>query len=170
LRDDTNNPQDNSVSNETIANLQAENQDLSAELEAVKAELAKTKETLQTELQEVQDKLEKICAGEDCNFNNNTVENAGETLRNVPPYASALYQNIPNPTPTQRVTKIPFFIIKNAKTASIVISDLNGRSLENIKVAQREFGHLDNMNAGVYPYTLYVNGKVIDTKQMVILK
>lgn len=83
-----------------------------------------------------------------------------------------LGQNIPNPFDNSTV--IPFRIPKGCTSASIVISEFaTGRMITVIPVscsethAMIEAGSLAN---GSYIYSLYVDGKVIDTKQMELLK
>lgn len=83
---------------------------------------------------------------------------------------ASLEQNIPNPAKNSVI--IRFWIPQNTSNAFLIIADANG------KVIQR-FDHLEggaseveipatHLSPGVYPYTLFINGKPIDTKQMVI--
>jgi hypothetical protein len=80
-----------------------------------------------------------------------------------------LYQNQPNPFSDKTTIKVQ--LKADAKDAFIIISSLQGETLQTIPV----FGEGDvEINAGILPsgsyiYSLSVNGKVIDTKRMVVL-
>ena len=81
-----------------------------------------------------------------------------------------LGQNIPNPFDNS--TLIPFRIPKNCHDASIMITNTSlGEVVSVIPVSCNE-DHLSidagTLSSGTYSYTLYVDGKMIDTKQMVI--
>jgi len=88
------------------------------------------------------------------------------------PEAPLLSQNIPNPAAGNTI--IPFRIPKNCKSASIVIADAgSGRIVNAIPVSCSEThlaingGMLAN---GSYIYSLYINGKRVDSKQMILTK
>lgn len=83
---------------------------------------------------------------------------------------NALFQNVPNPTNTS--TTIDCYLESNVSKAIIAIYDLNGSQLKEypiynqgkntIKIEANEF------KPGMYMYSLLVDGKLIDTKRMVI--
>lgn len=81
-----------------------------------------------------------------------------------------LGQNTPNPFNIR--TKITCNISENANSSYVMISDILGRKIENIPIAQK--GQIDifidgtNFASGIYVYSLIVDGKLIDTKRMVI--
>lgn len=83
-----------------------------------------------------------------------------------------LGQNIPNPF--ENTTIIPFRIPKNCNDASIVFTETStGRIVRVIPVSCGET-QLDIeaglLSSGSYSYSLYVNGSLIESKQMVIAK
>lgn len=83
-----------------------------------------------------------------------------------------LGQNIPNPA--AKNTIIPFRIPKNCNSASIVISEVGtGRIVTAIPVSCSET-HLaidgGTLASGSYTYSLYINGKLVDSKQMILTK
>ncbi len=83
-----------------------------------------------------------------------------------------LGQNIPNPF--DNTTIIPFRIPKNCNGASIVIAEsVTGRIVTAIPITCSET-HIaveaGNLASGSYSYSLYVDGRMIETKQMVITK
>ncbi|WP_055443205.1 T9SS type A sorting domain-containing protein [Lacinutrix himadriensis] len=81
-----------------------------------------------------------------------------------------LYQNIPNPF--NGTTSIKYYVPTSNKSAAIVFSNTSGQIIDNVsltKLGDHElFFNSDSLASGMYYYTLYVNGRKIDTKKMVI--
>lgn len=83
---------------------------------------------------------------------------------------NALFQNVPNPTNSS--TTIDCYLDSNVSKAIIAVYDLNGLQLKEysvynqgkntIKIEANEF------KPGIYMYSLLIDGKLIDTKRMVI--
>jgi len=88
------------------------------------------------------------------------------------PGAPLLGQNIPNPAAGNTI--IPFRIPKNCKSASIVIAEAgSGRIVNAIPVSCSETHLAINsgmLASGSYTYSLYINGKWVDSKQMILMK
>ncbi|MDQ3073290.1 MAG: T9SS type A sorting domain-containing protein, partial [Bacteroidota bacterium] len=82
---------------------------------------------------------------------------------------SVLFGNSPNPSNGQ--TTIYYRLSTKAQRAEIFISDAGGKDIVRTQVLQGS-GSLAvdciTYPAGMYFYSLIVDGKVIDTKQMVI--
>lgn len=83
-----------------------------------------------------------------------------------------LQQNSPNPF--RRETNIEYFVPPGYQTASIHISTVEGKVVRQIELAQsgRSILHLKTgtFPSGTYQYSLIIDGKLIDTKRMVIVK
>jgi len=83
-----------------------------------------------------------------------------------------LSQNAPNPFTNN--TKIEYFIPINAKTAMMSFVDINGKEIKRIKIDHTGFGTLNvelkDLSSGIYAYTLIVDNKTVDTKEMVLNK
>lgn len=83
-----------------------------------------------------------------------------------------LYQNVPNPFYER--TTITYFIDNNSNNASLSIYNMNGRLIKTVSIQAFGKGEIiigaEELEAGVYVYTLVVDGVVVDTKQMVITK
>ncbi|HTF27291.1 MAG TPA: T9SS type A sorting domain-containing protein, partial [Flavitalea sp.] len=81
-----------------------------------------------------------------------------------------LKQNAPNPFRSNTV--ISYYIPENAGHAQIRIVDINGRLIKTFNAPKGE-GQIairsDELFAGTYSYTLFVNNRTVDTKQMVLL-
>lgn len=84
---------------------------------------------------------------------------------------ASLDQNIPNP-PVNHATKIGYNIPKGARKSEIVITDNYGKKLKAISLNVTGKGSMNidtrGLTPGTYSYTLFVDGKMIDTKQMVV--
>ena len=102
------------------------------------------------------------------NMNNGTASISVNAASDVP----LLGQNIPNPAANNTI--IPFRIPKNCNSASIVISEVgSGKIVTAIPVSCSET-HLaidaGTLASGSYTYSLYINGKLVDSKQMILAK
>jgi len=88
------------------------------------------------------------------------------------PELPLLAQNIPNPF--NSTTVIPFRVSSNCKDATIVItSTLNGQIVKAIPVACSETQvniNASKLSSGTYLYSLYVDGKAVQTKKMTLSK
>lgn len=83
---------------------------------------------------------------------------------------STLSQNSPNPFVT--TTNINIYIPSAAKKATLNIYDMTGKLIKEIPVTQRgnETVTLTNsgLSAGMYLYSLSVDGNIINTKRMIL--
>ena len=83
---------------------------------------------------------------------------------------NALYQNKPNPANLS--TTIECFIDSNALDATIAIYDLNGLQIKEYHIYHQGKNTVTisagEFKPGMYMYSLMVDGKLIDTKRMVI--
>lgn len=83
---------------------------------------------------------------------------------------NTLYQNTPNPF--SQNTVIEYAIAGNAKDAKICIYNMNGNQLKCIPVNLAGHGNIvingSELSAGMYIYSLIVDGHLIDTKRMVL--
>ena len=83
---------------------------------------------------------------------------------------AVLYQNAPNPFATN--TRIGYYIPEGNRYAQINIYNLNGTQLKSIELHHKGTGEVvvygNELKAGMYLYSLIADGKVIDTKRMVL--
>jgi hypothetical protein len=79
-----------------------------------------------------------------------------------------LYQNMPNPFSEETV--INFFLPENVTTARMIFYDETGRVIKEEVIENRGNGSVtvnaQNLAAGIYSYSLEVNGKNIQTRKM----
>lgn len=80
-----------------------------------------------------------------------------------------LGQNIPNPFEYQ--TRIPLFLPNSISKAELIFYGNDGKILQNILVADRGTVQVEvnaeALAAGIYSYTLFVDGRPVDTKRMI---
>lgn len=85
---------------------------------------------------------------------------------------NVLYQNTPNPFTHD--TEIAYTITPNAQSATIFVYDMTGVQLLQYPITMFGEGTItidaNNLYAGSFLYSLVVDGKLIDTKQMVLTK
>ena len=83
-----------------------------------------------------------------------------------------LSQNIPNPF--NETTNIKYYIPENTKQSHILVTDMSGKTVKQQLINTRGNGQImlnaAELSSGTYGYSLYSNGKLIDTKKMVIIK
>lgn len=84
----------------------------------------------------------------------------------------ALEQNEPNPF--SRSTVIEYTLPQSVHTAFLYIYDLNGTQIDRKTLANRGKSSVTletgSLTAGMYLYALVADGKVIDTKRMIITR
>jgi hypothetical protein len=86
--------------------------------------------------------------------------------------SASLQQNIPNPFINSTV--INYTLPSTYTLAKIIITDKNGKPLKEANISGSGNGSLKIdaalLTTGAYQYTLYLNNKLIDTKQMLLSK
>lgn len=85
---------------------------------------------------------------------------------------NVLYQNSPNPF--DRATSIRYSIAEGAQSAEIIVFDMNGRQLRVFNELKAGENALTvdgaELEAGMYFYSLIVNGEEVATKRMILTK
>lgn len=98
--------------------------------------------------------------------------NEGELEKEDALVIPMLKQN--NPNPFTENTVIEYSLPETVQTANIYIYDMNGAQIMQIPVTDRGRSSITvnggQLNAGMYIYSLIADGKVIDTKRMILTK
>ncbi len=86
---------------------------------------------------------------------------------------ASLAQNTPNPF--TNTTTINYALPQKFTTAQIIIiTDKSGRQLKQLNISGNGNGSVNvdasTLSSGTYNYSLIVDGKVISTKQMILVK
>ncbi len=76
----------------------------------------------------------------------------------------------PQPNPNNGSTQIPYYLPQNTSGAKIIFTDMLGKTMKE-QLLQPGYGLMNvdtqDLPAGIYSYTLIVDGKVIDNKKMI---
>ncbi len=139
--------------------------DLEAENDELEATMSNNSQIDQLQSQ-MQDLIIRMEIREECACDP-TLGNGDNTLQ---PDKAYLLQNIPNPF--NNTTSVGYFVPYTNAKAHIVISTMAGQIVHNMELSNLGVGavSIDNsrMASAVYLYTLYVDGKRIDTKRMIV--
>lgn len=83
---------------------------------------------------------------------------------------AVLYQN--NPNPFTESTEINYYLPETANNTQLIIYNMNGIQLKNISISQTGNGSVvisaNEFQPGIYIYTMIVDNKALDTKQMIL--
>ena len=116
---------------------------------------------------QIDDLLSRVASIESCACGG-TLSIPGSTATNR--NNSILYQNIPNPF--NGTTSIKYYIPYNKNNGAIVFSNNSGQIIDNIKLEnfgeQELFFNSESLASGIYYYTLFVDGRKVDSKKMII--
>ena len=86
---------------------------------------------------------------------------------------ASLSQNTPNP-PVANGTRINYQIPSSTANAEIIFTNASGQRMKQVRLDKNSPGYIDvdtsTLISGTYFYTLFVNGKSIDTKKMIVNK
>lgn len=130
---------------------------------AIKAiqELSGKLEDLEKQNNELSTRIGKLEAL--LNRNSSTPENVSFTY---------LEQNSPNPA--RGTTTIRYFVPAGTAAARITLTNTKGQLLKTINITNRETGQINldtaALPAGIYNYSLWIAGREVDTKQLVITR
>lgn len=84
--------------------------------------------------------------------------------------AMSMAQNEPNPFSAETVIK--YNISEQAGNAYMAVYDLSGKQLSTIAISQKGNGSMtltsDKLAPGIYIYSIFVDGKAIDSKRMIV--
>jgi hypothetical protein len=96
----------------------------------------------------------------------------GKSTYNAQLSSALLQQNIPNPF--NHTTIINYTLPQTYSSAKIVVVDKSGKVLKEVNVSGSGKGNLkldaSTLVSGAYSYSLYIDRKLIDTKQMLFQK
>ncbi|HEX5150497.1 MAG TPA: tail fiber domain-containing protein [Parafilimonas sp.] len=101
------------------------------------------------------------------NATNSNVQSNSIKLNNA-----SLYQNVPNPF--NNTSSVSYYIPSGFRSAQLMITDISGHALKTYSITQSGSGKQtiagNQLTNGMYQYSLLIDGKVIDTKKMILSK
>ena len=99
----------------------------------------------------------------------NNENNEGKVIELENLNAIVLDQNLPSPFAES--TQINYVIPNDVLNAKLLFYDMNGRIIKQVDITERGEGKLtmygENLEKGIYTYSLIADGKLIATKKMV---
>lgn len=144
-----------------IEHLQAEKTNYQIELDEIRASNADLQQQLD-ELKQLVQQFTSRPSAADGVMPSSSVVITGATLE----------QNQPNPF--TETTLIQYFIPETVGTAALQITNVEGKLIKLIPIKSRGKGQTrleaQSLQAGTYFYTLLIDGKVLDTKQMMLTR
>jgi uncharacterized coiled-coil protein SlyX len=125
---------------------------------------------LQLTITELREQLESI-QGNCCDATNlNQLEQSGIENLNVEGSTPYLEQNVPNPF--NRETQIGYYLTEQTNDAHIYVYNMNGQQIAHFSLTQKGKNSItigkNKLPAGMYFYTLIVDGQEISTKKMIL--
>lgn len=82
----------------------------------------------------------------------------------------ALEQNIPNPFSNETVIK--YTLPQQYKNASLVVYDLSGKQISSFPLTEKDSASItitsEKLAAGIYIYSVMADGKILDSKRMIV--
>jgi trimeric autotransporter adhesin len=143
---------------------QDENDNYSLSYEKMVVPLVKAVQELARQNEEMKKEIQELKA---------SLSLTGNNTQTINLTSAALQQNVPNPFISS--TTISYHLPGSVKSAEIVITDKQGKKLKQFPLSGLAgSGTIEiktgALAAGVYQYTLYINGNIADTKQMLLSK
>jgi hypothetical protein len=132
------------------------------ELSAENKELKEDNKQLREEMNELKSMVTKLLNGQEVKANNTTATVSGAYLE----------QSTPNPSSGSAL--IRYHLPHGTTSAQVVVTNSKGQVLKTIALNSRGDGQVSlqggNLPAGTYTYSLWIEGRQADTKQMVIVR
>ena len=92
----------------------------------------------------------------------------------LPLFPDTTSQAVTHPNPFNTATTIGFSLPASTITASVYVYNMNGVQLKSYPIDQRGKGNItiqgSEFREGMFLYALIADGKVIDTKRMILTK
>jgi len=132
-------------------------------------------QTLETQIDEQNEQIQQIESTINSCCLTNETKNTGNINSNMEKVntsnsKSILYQNTPNPF--SKKTTIRYFVPENSVQSSIMVFDMQGKLVKTYPVSAKGDGNIEinanELQPGMYMYSLITDGKEIDTKRMIL--
>ncbi len=148
----------NDIKQEQIDSLKQSNQALNDKLN-----------TLSDKINQVENAMSQCCNSFSSSMQSYDNSQAQSITINA---AASLNQNVPNPFNSS--SSISYYIPSGSHNAELMITDASGKTLKTYSITQSGSGKQiitgRELTSGMYQYSLLVDGKIIDTKKMILSK
>ena len=114
--------------------------------------------------------LENIAIREELSALKAALQNTSGNINREFSNTSVLYQNSPNPF--SNTTRIKYSLSEDVQAASVYIYDLQGNQVIHFNILSPGDGEVDilgsSLQPGMYFYSLIADGRLVDTKRMIL--
>ncbi len=146
--------------------LQSTNEKLMDELAEMKAQFNQLANQVNEKFNQMEEDMSQCCMTEiDSRMTNTDIDLNGGDM-------ATLEQNIPNPFHQQTIIK--YYIPSSAQNAILTITDMRGAPLKSVDLVETGLGtvtiNANELPVGTYIYSLFVDGRQIASKQMILVK
>ncbi len=133
-------------------------------------ELSKQNDSLKNQNADLENKFEK--QQQEIDELKSMITSSASVQQSTIISSASLLQNVPNPFSNS--TTIAYYLPLSYSSAKIIITDRKGVVIKQVNLNTKGNGSLtvdaSTLASGAYQYSLYVNGKLIDRKQMILAK
>ncbi|MGI8952478.1 MAG: tail fiber domain-containing protein [Chitinophagaceae bacterium] len=144
--------------------LKQNNDDLKSEVENLKSQM----EVVTLQLQKMENAMSQCCSSFSSSMQSNINNQPSTKISDAP----KLEQNIPNPFNSS--SSISYYIPSGFHNAQLMITDASGHTLKTYTISSSGNGkqiiYGNELISGMYQYSLWIDGKLIHTKKMVLTK
>ena len=135
-------------------------------------ELSKMNKDRDAKIDTLQKQINELKAILNSGNQTSSASTAGNMQKTIDISSASLEQNIPNPL--NNTTSINYYIPAGTNKALLNIIDNSGNIIKQISLNSNGKGVVNieasTLSAGTYSYSLIVNGKIIATKKMLIIR
>jgi len=129
--------------------------------------LIKAMQEQETLIESLQKEIKKLKSG---SSNSKGSTNSKSSTEDTSSNSATLEQNTPNPF--NQKTEIRFFIPETFSSAMLCIYNMSGMQIKSFPITEKGYGMItingSDLYAGMYLYTLIVDGMEVDTKRMIL--
>ncbi len=129
---------------------------------------------LHQQLNDINSKINQIenAMSQCCSSFSSNLQSAISNQQSANNDGAKLDQNIPNPF--NNSSSISYYIPSGKHNAQLMITDASGHALKTYNISSSGFGkqiiYGNELTSGMYQYSLLIDGKLIDTKKMALVK
>jgi hypothetical protein len=123
---------------------------------------------INAKINQIENAMSQCCSSFSSNMQTATSNQLSEINNDGP----KLDQNIPNPF--NNSSSISYYIPSGKHNAQLMITDISGHTLKAYTITSTGFGKQiisgNELTSGMYQYSLLIDGKLVDTKKMILSK
>jgi hypothetical protein len=135
-------------------------------------QLSASNDSLQNQISDLQNQLNELKAQVAAIVSSGSINKENISSTEIQLSSARLDQNAPNPF--NQTTIIHYYVPQTAGNALLTVADMTGKNIKTFPLSTMGSGQLmiqtSQLAAGTYTYSLYVDGNLIDTRKMLVVK